>query len=88
MNQMQTEQSDLAGLARRLQPFVERSAPPSYMRGKTFVRDLVMDMVRCSALAAEQIVDQLEGRALLVFDPVPEPTFPDLGRWRVIGMTY
>lgn len=46
--------------------------PPSYIAGKTALRDTVMDNLDCSALRAERIVDRLESHGFVRFErPAP-----------------
>jgi hypothetical protein len=74
---------DLASLARVLEDTVVH-LPPSYLGGKTAIRDTVMDRLRCSALEAERIVDRLERRGFLHYERRPGNRRPRIeARWYV-----
>lgn len=42
--------------------------PPSYIAGKTILRDAIMDHRGCSALRAERTVDRLEANGYVRFE--------------------
>ena len=56
-------------------------APPSYIGGRTFLRDEIVREKRCSAIEAEAIVDRLERSGEIYFEPERAPSLPDRGRW-------
>jgi len=60
-------------------------APPSYIRGRTFLRDEVARTRGCSALDAERIIDHLEESGVIYFEPTRAQSLPDRGYWRVRG---
>jgi hypothetical protein len=61
------EEIDLAVLVRRAAERVPSTARVGALDGRTAFRDAVMDLLRCSALQAEDIVDTLVAREFLVF---------------------
>lgn len=64
---LEVEEVDLAQLARRLAEHVPSAARLGALDGRTVFRDVVMDLLGCSALEAEQVVDTLVARNFLVF---------------------
>jgi hypothetical protein len=63
------EQIDLASLADRLQ--TSRLSLEGYLRGRTEMRDAVIETLACSELEAEQLVDTLVGRGFVQFSGDP-----------------
>ena len=64
-NSIDVEEIDLAHLARRLLSAVG-SPVEGYVVGRTLMRDAVADILGCSLLEAENLVETLIGRGLIV----------------------
>lgn len=62
---MDPETIDLGKLARQLATRFAGAAPAGYVRGKGDLRAAVVDILDCSELEAERLVDTMEGRGLL-----------------------
>lgn len=67
---MELEQIDLAALAAALERR-PRLSLSGFVRGRTEVRDAVIDQLACSASVAEELVDTLVGRGFLRFQGDP-----------------
>lgn len=65
---MHPEDIDLNELALKLAGRFRGAAPSGYVRGKGDLRAAVVEMLRCSDLEAEQLVDTMEGRGLLRYE--------------------
>jgi hypothetical protein len=76
------EDVDLADLADALDRELEGSTPAGYVEGKTALRDLVVGLLECSELEAEQVVDTMVARGFLRFSGDPSAPIDD-GVWRV-----
>jgi hypothetical protein len=61
------EDLDLAELARDLQRALGHRGAEGYLRGKSLMRDLLVEEHRFSQLEAEELVDTLELRGFLHF---------------------
>lgn len=61
------EDLDLAELARDLQRGLGHRGAEGYLRGKSLMRDLLVEEHRFSQLEAEELVDTLELRGFLHF---------------------
>jgi len=61
------EDLDLAELARDLQRALRNRGAEGYLRGKSLMRDLLVEEHRFSQLEAEELVDTLELRGFLHF---------------------
>lgn len=76
--------ADLASITRRLNHRLNRDLPGTFLKGKTTMRDEVMDMLDCSALKAERIVDTLVARGHAQFRRATRTSQgPAIGRWRL-----
>lgn len=62
---MVPEEIDLNELSGQLATRFGDAPPAGYVRGKGDLRAAVVDMLKCSELEAEQLVDTLEGRGLI-----------------------
>lgn len=77
---------DLAVIATQLTERLAEHVPGSFLRGKTHMRNEVMDILSCSALRAEQIVDTLVARGHAEFKRSTRPAGdPRLGTWQLHG---
>jgi hypothetical protein len=77
------EDLDLNALLRQLASHFGDAAPVGYVRGKSALRSAVMEILRCSELEAEQVVDTLEGRGLIRYEGDRADEVDDLEhRWR------
>jgi hypothetical protein len=65
---MVPEEIDLNELRRQLATRFADAPPAGYVRGKGELRAAVVDMLKCSELEAEQLVDTLEGRGLILYE--------------------
>jgi hypothetical protein len=65
MPNMQPEEVDLAELCRVLHARFSSGAPTGYVLGKTLMREVVMQVLSCSELQAEELVDTLESRRMI-----------------------
>lgn len=74
MNVLDVESVDLAELVSRLARLVEPDARIGLLIGRTAFRDAVVEILVCSSLEAEQVVDTLVARNYLVYGD---------GKWRV-----
>lgn len=59
------EAVDLAALANRLASTFETVLPEGAVVGRTKIRDVAMQMLQCSLLDAERVVDTMVARGLL-----------------------
>jgi hypothetical protein len=76
------EDLDLNALLRELASHFAGAAPVGYVRGKSALRTAVLQILGCSELEAEQLVDTLEGRGLIRYEGDRRVGIDDLGhRW-------
>jgi hypothetical protein len=69
---MRFEDIDLAELALTLRQHVSKSEPPvGYLQGRSYFRDVIANMLRCSDVEAEELVDTLEINGYLRFEGDP-----------------
>jgi hypothetical protein len=64
---MITEDLDLAELTSELKRRLGPGEPVGYLRGKSLMRDYLVELTRFSQLEAEELVDTLEDRGFLRF---------------------
>jgi hypothetical protein len=76
------EDVDLADLTEALERELDGNAPVGYAEGKTALRDLVVGLLECSELEAEQVVDTMVARGFLRFSGDPSAPIDD-GLWSV-----
>ena len=75
---------DLEDLARRIRRHVPPGEPPvGYLRGRSYFRDVVARVLRCSDLEAEQLVDTLEVNGYLKFEGNPSEHSVADSRWNI-----
>lgn len=75
---------DLNELRSQLARRFRGAAPVGYVRGKGALRVAVIEMLECSELEAEQIVDTLESRGLIRYEGDRRDEVDDLQhRWRL-----
>lgn len=79
------EEIDLAELRSRLAQRFASLKPAGYVEGKGELRDAVRELLRCSDLEAEQLVDTLEARGLIRYDGDPENEVDRLERHWQLG---
>ena len=79
---LRAEDVDLAELAEALRDAVTDSPAVGYLEGRTQLRDLVEDRLRCSDLEAEELVDTLVSCGFLRFSGDPA-SGSDVGVWAV-----
>lgn len=70
---------DLSALAAQLAEVLGKSELGGPIVGRTVLRDAVVQALDCSQLQAEQLVDTMVGRNLLVFDR----EVGEAGVWRI-----
>ena len=76
------EELDLNDLRRQLEERFGELPPVGYVQGKTALRAAVVDIIQCSELEAEQLVDTLETRALIQYEGDRSDEVDDLeNRW-------
>ncbi len=56
--------------------------PPSYLAGKTAIRDAVIDRLDCSAALAERMVDRMESMGFIRFERRRQGPLVE-SRWRI-----
>lgn len=76
------EDVDLADVTESLERELSGSSPVGYAEGKTTLRDLVVALLQCSELEAEQVVDTMVARGFLRFSGDPSAPVDD-GVWSV-----
>jgi hypothetical protein len=78
------ENIDLEQLAREIRHHVPPNDPPvGYLRGRSYFRDVVAQLLRCSDLEAEQLVDTLEVNGYLKFEGDPSERSVADSRWKI-----
>ena len=80
---MTLEDLDLELLSQRLHDRVPTGEPRGYLRGKLTLREEVRQLVGCSELEAEQLVETLEGRGYLRFHGNPAERSEAMTPWEV-----
>ncbi len=74
---------DLNVLRRQLEDRFRTRAPVGYVRGKSALRAAIVDLLECSQLEAEQLVDTLESHGLITYEGDRSEEVDDLKhRWR------
>jgi hypothetical protein len=74
--QLAVEDVDLKRLARAIRVRYGRHLYASYLRGKTLMRDCIVDELGCSAYEAEELVETLELMGYVRFPHNPDDTHP------------
>lgn len=74
-------QLDYEALAQRLARRFSDQPPIDYLDGKTAIRDEVVVLCGCSVARAEEIVDELAARGLIVFEADPGAGAIEPGTW-------
>jgi hypothetical protein len=78
------ENVDLAELASELRRVFAGRRPVGYLLGRTALRDAVVNVLSCSQLQAEEIVDTMIARDFLKYEGDPaEEIDDDLRSWRI-----
>jgi len=81
---MNIEDVDLAQLADEIRRHVPPNDPPvGWLRGRSYFRDVVAHVLRCSDLEAEQLVDTLEANGYLRFEGDPSERSVANSRWEI-----
>lgn len=82
--QLAIESVDLAALARTVRSRYGRHLYASYLRGKTLIRDAIIETLRCSAYEAEELVETLELMGYVHFPERPDHTHAlTREQWRI-----
>lgn len=68
------EEVDLAALAAAVRRRYGRHLYASYLRGKTLMRDAIVEELRCSAYEAEELVETLELMGYVRFPELADQT--------------
>jgi hypothetical protein len=74
--QLSVEEVDLAQLASMLRRRYGRYLFASYLRGRTLLRDAVVDVLSCSTVEAEELVETLELQGYVKFPHLSDDTHP------------
>ena len=74
--QIAVEEIDLAALTGALRRRYGRHLYASYLRGKTLLRDAVVESLNCSAYEAEELVETLEMMGYVRFPHLADDTHP------------
>ncbi len=74
---------DLAELANALREKAPPGEPKGYLRGKATLRDLVVSILGCSELEAEDLVETLELRGYLRFEGNPAERSQAYSQWAI-----
>ena len=74
--QLAVEEIDLAALTGDLRRRYGRHLFASYLRGKTLMRDAIVESLRCSAYEAEELVETLEMMGYVRFPHLEDATHP------------
>ncbi len=77
------EDIDLREFAGRLRERIPLGSPVGYLRGKAYFRDLATELLGCSALVAEELVDTLEMRGYLRFQGDPSDRSGATTPWEI-----
>ena len=78
------EEIDLASLARALHRRFGAQLEENYLDGRTLLRDAVAEVVGCSELEAEELVDTLEAMRYVRFPKLADDTHPSrTARWQI-----
>lgn len=76
MMQLAVEEIDLSQLARTLRRRYGRHLYASYLRGKTLMRDAIVEQLGCSTYEAEELVETLELMGYVRFPHLEDDTHP------------
>lgn len=79
------EEIDLLALAQAVRTRVGPRLEASYLRGKTVMRDAIVDDLRCSEYQAEELVETLELQGYIHFPHLADDTHPSSRQWWEIG---
>ena len=74
--QLAVEDIDLSQLAGAVRRRYGRHLYASYLRGKTLIRDAVVEQLGCSAYEAEELVETLELMGYVRFPHLADATHP------------
>lgn len=80
---MQLEDVDLETLAGSLRDRTPLGEPRGYLRGKSALRDLVVSILGCSELEAEDLVETMESRGYLRFEGNPAERSQAYAPWAI-----
>jgi hypothetical protein len=73
---------DLACLARDLEQRLGPELEVEYLDGRTLIRDAIVELLGCSALESEELVETLESRRYVRFPTLLDETHPNrVARW-------
>jgi hypothetical protein len=76
MRPLAVEEIDLATLTETLRDRLGDHLEANYLRGKTILRDAIVDALACSDFVAEQLVETLELNGFVRFPHFPDDTHP------------
>ena len=77
------EQVDLAKLAQNLDRRFGAAVPQGYVLGKSILRDSIVELLGCSELDAENLVDMMIGLGYLHFKGSPTKAIDCLEPWTI-----
>ncbi len=72
------EEIDLNELRRQLEEHFGEAPPAGYLRGKTALRAALVQILQCSELESEQLVDTLEARRMIRYEGNKRDAVDDL----------
>ena len=76
MTSLSVEQIDLVALADALRGQLGPAIVASYLRGKTVLRDTIVQLYGCSDLEAEDLVETLELQGFVRYPHLEDDTHP------------
>lgn len=79
------EELDLQDIVESLRRNLGPSEVVGYLRGKSVMRDILVQEKRCSELEAEELIDTLEVRGFLRFEGDPSARSRADAHWRIRG---
>ena len=75
---------DLAEMATTLERRFRGIPPYGYLLGKTIIRNAVMELLKCSAMRAEELVDRMQARGFLHYEGDPREAGGGRAPWQVV----
>jgi len=84
---MRIEEIDLAELAERLRRYFWSDPPDGWLRGRTAYRDALVELLGCSEIDAESLIDTLEAQGFLRFHGDPARRSVADSPWELVDPT-
>jgi hypothetical protein len=79
------EEIDLNELRRQLEERFGEAPPAGYVRGKTALRAALVQILQCSELESEQLIDTLEARCMIRYEGDKRDAVDDLESFWQLG---